>query len=67
VHITTDAGQDLSFEDLVDLVEDDITILCNSVRRPGRTIPNPNAGAAPNISAMIPNPGILSPLWQKGE
>jgi hypothetical protein len=57
-HITTDAGQDLSFEDLVDLVEDDITVLCNSVRRPGGTIPNPNAGAAPNIPVMIPNPGI---------
>jgi hypothetical protein len=58
VHITTEAGQDLLFGDLVDLVEDDITVLCNSVRRPGGTIPNPNAGAAPNIPVMIPNPGI---------
>jgi hypothetical protein len=58
VHITSAAGQDLSFEDLVDLIEDDITVLCNSVHCPGGIILNPNAGDAPNIPAMIPNPEI---------
>lgn len=45
------------FNDLIGLTEDDIDAICTNVKKPGGTIPNPNAGVA-NQPAVIPNPGV---------
>jgi hypothetical protein len=55
-------GQGLTLpRDFVNLTEEDVTKICNNIRKPGGTIPNP-ALAAPNPPAnapqTIPNPGI---------
>ena len=47
-------------QDFVEFERDDIETLCASVRKPGGTIPNPNAAAA-NAPATIPNPGYSIP------
>ena len=42
--------------------KDDIKTLCSSVRKPGGTIPNPDANAVANgAPANIPNPGLHIP------
>lgn len=44
------------FGDFTGLTEDDVEELCANVRKPGGTIPNPNAHVA-NQPPTIPNPG----------
>ncbi len=46
-----------SVPELAVLTDTDIEILCKVVRRPGGTVPNPNAGNA-GQPPMLPNPGI---------
>ena len=46
--------------DFVEFDKDGIETLCASVRKPGGTIPNPNAGNAGG-PATIPNPGYSLP------
>lgn len=46
-----------SIVELRELTDKEIENLCKVIRRPGGTIPNPNAGA-PNAPATIPDPGI---------
>ena len=49
-----------SIQDFAEFEKEDIETLCASVRKPGGTIPNPNA-AAPGAPATIPNPGFAIP------
>ena len=62
------AIQDEGLEVITDFAEfdkKDIQTLCASVRKPGGTIPNPNAAAA-NQPANIPNPGYsIAAIWEK--
>jgi hypothetical protein len=46
-----------AFGDFDGLTDKDIKNICANVRKPGGTIPNPNAGAA-NQPATITNPGV---------
>ena len=46
--------------DFVEFEKEDVETLCASVRKPGGTIPNPNA-RAPGAPANIPNPGYAIP------
>ena len=51
--------------DFAEFEKEDIETLCTSIRKPGGTIPNPNAGAA-NAPATIPNPGFsISAICEK--
>ena len=49
-----------TIRDFAEFEKEDIETLCGSVRKPGGTIPNPNA-AAPGAPANIPNPGFAIP------
>ena len=53
--ITGDQGLD-TLDELKVLTKDEIESLCKVVRRPGGTVPNPNAGD-PGQPAMLSNPG----------
>jgi hypothetical protein len=46
-----------SFDDFRSLTAKDITAICSYIRKPGGTIPNPNA-QVPGQPAEIPNPGV---------
>ena len=51
-------GQGMNdLEEFAFLKDDDVENLCKSIRRPGGTLPNPNAAAA-GQPPTIPNPGI---------
>ena len=58
--ITNDQGLD-TLDELKVLTNDEIESLCKVVRRPGGTIPNPNAGD-PGQPATLLNPGEPVPL-----
>ena len=47
-------------DDFLEFDKDSIEVLCSSVRKPGGTIPNPNAGNA-GAPATIPDPGYSIP------
>jgi hypothetical protein len=47
----------VGLRDFIGLTKDDIKNICTNVRKPGGTIPNPNAGGR-NQPAFIPNPGV---------
>ena len=49
-----------SIQDFAEFEKEDIETLCASIRKPGGTIPNPNA-AAPGAPDNIPNPGFAIP------
>ena len=53
----TDAQDISSIEELRILTNDEIDNLCKVIRRPGGTVPNPNAAMAGQLPT-IPNPGI---------
>jgi hypothetical protein len=46
-----------SIDELRNLDDASVKNLCQALKKPGGTIPNPNAGAA-NAPAKIPNPGF---------
>lgn len=53
------------FADFLPLTEEDVEELCANVRKPGGTIPNPNANVQ-NQPATIPNPGhSLGLMYEK--
>jgi hypothetical protein len=54
--ITTEQGIN-SLEELEDVEDKAVERLCQALKKPGRTVPNPNAGA-PGAPAQIPNPGF---------
>ena len=58
--ITDDQGLD-TLDELKVLTNDEIESLCKVVRRPGGTVPNPNAGD-PGQPATLSNPGEQVPL-----
>ena len=58
--ITNDQGLD-TLDELKVLTNDEIKSLCKVVRRPGGTIPNPDAGD-PGQPATLSNPGEQVPL-----
>ena len=41
--------------------KDDIKVLCSSVRKPGGTIPDPNAAQGARRVQQVPNPGVRIP------
>ena len=48
-------------DDFIEFTEDDIQTLCQSVRKPGGTIPHPT-----NVGATLPNPGFsISAISEK--
>jgi hypothetical protein len=57
------------FDDFTILTEDDVSNVCNNVRKPGGTIVNPNFNPAqpiPGVPPTIPNPGIqLGHVFEK--
>ena len=57
--VIQDEGLNL-ITDFTEFENEDIETLCSSVRKPGRTISNPNAAAA-GAPATIPNPGYSIP------
>ena len=58
--ITDDQGLE-TLDGLKVLTNDEIERLCKVVRRPGGTVPNPNAGD-PGQTATLSNPGEQVPL-----
>ena len=55
IFITNDQGLD-TLDEVKVITNDEIESLCNAVRRPGGTVPNPNAGD-PGQPATLSNPG----------
>jgi hypothetical protein len=55
-YIRDDQGID-SIDELRNLDDTSVKALCQAMKKPGGTIPNPNAGA-PGAPAVIPNPGF---------
>ena len=55
VHIVTDQGIN-TLDELENLDDAGVKSLCQALRKPGGTVPNPNAGAA-GAPATVPNPG----------
>jgi hypothetical protein len=55
-YITTEQGIN-SLEELENLEDKAVKRLCQALKKPGWTVPNPNAGA-PGAPAQIPNPGF---------
>ena len=56
VVLTTTQGFD-SLQELGYLKDGDVTDLCKALRRPGGTIPDPNAAAGADVP-QVPNPGV---------
>jgi hypothetical protein len=63
-YITTEQGI-ITLEKLENLEDKAVERLCQ-VKKPGRTIPNPNAGA-PGAPAQIPNPGFNVSISSQGK
>jgi hypothetical protein len=55
-YITTEQGIN-TLEELENLEDKAVERLCQALKKPGGTVPNPNAGA-PGAPAQIPKPGF---------